>query len=258
MMRLSAGRWAWRAGAAGFAFSLLGIGPGCDEVLGVEPPTAALSRVDLVTSPSSEELAGYACAEAVGGSLCPGATPAKDELLFSFDLVFDLENPNLDVPIPLVELLLGLTVLDDSNLGAVCISFCDPGDGDCAPAVDAEGACDAGDARNVDEPEDLVPTVEALVGLAETAAAGDIENSDWKVIPPGEAIEAHIQFDLGVDPMLDISEQLLGQALDDFLDEKPVSFDIPYVVDGTVFFDVPELGRYALGFGPFEDTWELQ
>jgi hypothetical protein len=35
------------------------------------------------------------------------------------------------------------------------------------------------------------------------------------------------------------------------------SFDIPYSVEGTLFFDVPVLGRFALSFGPFSSTWSL-
>jgi hypothetical protein len=251
-MRFSTMAWGLRVAVAGGAAAGLAVGTGCSGVLGVQPPTAELNRVDLVQSPSAEDMALYAC-----DGYC-GAAPRKQDLLFSFDLVFDLENPNLDLPIPLVELLLGLNVLDDTNLGAVCISFCDPDSADCVPGVNAEGACDAGDARNVDEPADLVPTIDDMVGLAESAASGSIDNTDWKTIPPGEGMEAHIQFDLGVDPMLDITEDLLGQAAEDFLHGDNVSFDIPYIVEGSLFFDAPELGRYALGFGPFEDTWELQ
>jgi hypothetical protein len=239
-----------RAASAAVVVATVAIGTGCEGVLGVLPPTAELSRVDLVSAPTESELLDYALD-------LPGA-PAKKDLVYSFDLVFDLENPNLNVPIPLVELLLGIEVLDATNLGAVCVSFCDPDDADCVPAINAEGACEADGSRDVSEPGDLVPTVDDLVALAETASAGELDNGDWKTIPPGELMEAHIQFDLGVDPMLDITGQLLDQAASDFLAGRNVSFDIPYVAEGSVFFEAPQLDRYALGFGPFEDEWELR
>src|SRR5689334_12871273 len=107
-MRFSTLAWGLRAAVAGGAAAGLAIGTGCSGVLGVQAPTAELNRVDLVQSPTGDQLAGYGCAEAFGGGVCPGATPSEQDLLFSFDLVFDLENPNLDIPIPLVELLLGI------------------------------------------------------------------------------------------------------------------------------------------------------
>ena len=237
---------------------------GCAEVadaLGVKKPKAALNRVDLVQQPSLDQLLGYGCGEAFGDAVCFGAgldVPPKRDLLFSFDLVFDLTNRNRDLPIPLVETLLGFTAFETANLGSVCISFCDPEDETCRPIPNAEGACEVKKSEEIKEPEDLIPSVEDLVGLADTVASGEFDNGDWRVIEAGETIESHIQFDIGVDPMLQISDQLLNQAVEDFIDGRNVVLDVPYIVEGSLFFDVPELGREAIGFGPFDDTWQIK
>ena len=80
-------------------------------------------------------------------------------MLFSFDVVFDVTNEIEKLAIPLVEELMGIEVNDGDDLGAVCISFCDPeedGDG-CEATMNAEDACNLDDAKEVDEPSDLVP-----------------------------------------------------------------------------------------------------
>lgn len=239
---------------------------GCDEVadaIGVKRPEAALNRVDLVRSPSIEQLVGYGCGQApdLVALACDAAgldAPRKRDLLFSFDVVFDLTNENDSLPIPLVETLLGFTAFDTANLGAVCISFCDPDDDSCVPGTNVEGACEAKDSEDVDEPGDLVPSVEELVTLAEKVATDEFDNGAWRVIGAGETLESHIQFDLGIDPMLQLSDELLTQAVDDFLAGREVAIDVPYTVEGTLFFDVPELGRDAIGFGPFDAVWQIE
>lgn len=247
---------------------LLGL-TGCDqlgvgkigEVLGVEAPEASLNRVELLKSPSTTDLVGYGCVELLGESACALAgleSPPKRDLQFSFDVVFDLTNPNEDLPIPLVETLLGFTAFDTANLGALCVSFCDPDDEACVPGANVAGACDTEGAQDVQGPEDLVPTVDELLGLAEAAASGAFDNGDWRVIAGGETLESHLQFDIGIDPMLQIGDELLAQAVDDALAGRRVELDVPYTVEGTLFFDVPELGRHMIGFGPFDDTWQLQ
>jgi hypothetical protein len=238
---------------------------GCEAVVGdvldgVELPEAALNRVDLVAAPTAEQLGGYACGESLGATPCGYAgidVPRKKDLLFRFDVVFDLTNPNQELPIPLVETLLGFTAFDASHLGSLCVSFCDPEDPACAPGQDQEGACDPGSAEDVDGPEDLAPTVEEWIGLAEAAAGGTLDNGDWRVLEPASTLETHLTFELGVDPMLEVSEELVDAAFTDLLEGREPSLVVPITVEGALFFDVPELGRHALGFGPFEDEWDL-
>jgi hypothetical protein len=238
---------------------------GCEQlegILDVQAPKAALNRLDLVKNPTVNQMAGWGCEEILGELFCENTlglnTPNKNQMQFSFDIVFDLTNPNDNLPIPLVETLLGFTAFDAANLGSICVSFCDPEVEDCDPTVNAVGACDPKGANDVDSPADLIPTVEDLLELGEAVAEGELDNGDWRVIKGGQTLESHIQFDLGIDPFLDIADELIEQAVDDAVDGRKIVLDIPFTAEGTLFFDVPELGREAIGFGPFDDVWTLK
>lgn len=305
-------RW-WLLGAL-----TLGLG-GCGAVEKIlenppELPGASLRKVDLVKAPSVEQLAAWACFDYGGDANTCGllgfhSKPKKRQMQFSFDLVFDLTNPNAAFPIPLVELLLGFVVYKDQNLGAICVSFCDPDQEDCSPADTPEGACRVEEAEDLTSIDDLIPTVPDLLDLADELLDGSFgDNFAWRTIPAfseqmchpstaecaeeeiggvphmccddtceplsrgcrvGEGasgeicalcdghVEAHIGFDLEIDAMLSILEKLFEKAVDDLLAGDPVRFVIPYEVEGTLFFDIPKLGRKALGFGPFDDKWKI-
>jgi hypothetical protein len=254
-----------------FAVGALAWLSGC-EVLddiqnGVKAPEAALNRVDLIHAPKVDELLAWQCLElagsdplALGGCSAAGLDdkPREAALIYSFDLVFDLSNPNESLPIPLIEALLGMNVYDDQNLGSVCISFCDPEEEDCSPAKNAEDACRVDESDDVKGPEDLIPTVEDLVGLSEDVLEGNLDNGDWRWIEGGETVESHLRFDLSADVMIDLADELLTDAVGDVLSGRNVEVEVPYAADGTVFFDVPELGRKAIGFGPTANTWILE
>jgi hypothetical protein len=241
--------------------------PGCDVLskgLGsVKAPGVGLNRVDLVDAPTSRQAIAWSCYEWLSSTACQVAgfddKPTQSQMHFAFDLVFDLTNENTDLPIPLIEFLLGLTVIETENLGAVCVSFCDPEEEDCEPTRNAEGACVVDEeTTDVNSADDLVPSVDDLVDLADAVLDGDVDNGSFRVIPAGETIESHIQFDLQPDTVYNLGRTLLEQAVQDYIGGDNVSVDIPYTVEGTAFFDVPEMGRYAAGFGPFEDTFPLE
>lgn len=251
------------ATALGFV-TLLG---GCDVLTdvanGVKAPRAELNRVDLVHAPTTNQLLSSECTPLLGAGFCDSLglppQPPESKLVYSFDLVFDLSNPNPDLPIPLVEVLVGMNVFDLDNLGTACISFCDPDDEACVPARNAEGACEVDESEEVKGPEDLVPTVDDLLGLTEDVISGETDdNGDWRYIPGKGEIEGHIQFDLSAAIMLDLADVLLEEALNDFIDGRQVKVEVPYTTEGTVFFDVPQMGRHAVGFGPWDDAWVLQ
>ena len=262
------------ASAAAFAMLL----PGCPLLGGdgsglrtPEPPTASLRVVNLVERPKNQELAAHFCSDLVGGNVLTdsacvaafGRSPLRTDLVFSFELVFDLGNSN-DFPIPLVEILLALDVFeneDAAQLGAVCVSFCDPEAEDCAQA--GADACLAPD-KEVSSLEDFVPTVNDLIRIGIEAATGTLDdNLKFRYIPaisddgtPG-AVEARVRFDLGLTAMLGILETVAVGSTSDLLAGRAPTFDIPYNVRGSVFFDVPVLGRHALSYGPIDGTWSL-
>ncbi len=300
------------------AFLVLSSLMGCD-LLGAlsEPPKAPeanLVGVDLVASPSIDQLSGYSCYtylndDFVCGTLLGLRRVAKKKLLFGFDAVFDLSNPNTAYPIPLTELLIGVTVFDDTQLGSVCVTFCDSEDPLCDPERPNPLACQVDETTDLNGPLDLVPTIEDLIAITSDAIDGTLdENLKIRSIPrasydvcfPDDAMceemtedgvrmlccdeecleledscrlefdpdgrpcslcdghtEAHIRFDLGIDPMIELLESFLLDAMDDLVSGRPITLSIPIQAEGTLFFEVPVLGRYGVGFGPFETTWNL-
>ena len=263
----------WKQGLTLSALAVTGLGTvflvGCDTVEKVAgkivAPGASLNRVDLIDAPSAKEFARYGCHHMlnVQTELCRqfiGNNINPSNMRFSFDIVFDLDNNNEKVPIPLVEILLGTSVYESQDLGSVCISFCDPEVEDCEATADAEAACDVESAEEVDNPVDLVPTVDELTSLAESAINGELEfnNDAFRVIPAQESIETHIQFDFNIATMLDLGENIIKDLAEVFLDNREPAINIPYSMEGNVFFNVPEMGRYAAGFGPLADTWNIE
>ena len=223
-----------------------------------------------------------------------GSRPKAETLSFSFEPRFDLQNTNT-FPVPLVEMALTLSVFkggENQELGQVCVSFCDPESGECQERADPCAMPE--DAQT--ELEDLVPTVDELVALAGKAASGELLDKDnwgFRVIPPqgpercgadlgelpadceattndaGEAcqvcpddrfpgqVQARVRFDLGINAMLDMIVKVVEKSVDSLLTGGELDFKIPYQVQGTLFFDIPVLGRFALEFGPFDGTWDL-
>lgn len=243
---------------------------GFDEVPLPDAPTATLKTVELTKKPQNAELAGYYCGDLAGGSILAesacvaafGEAPQKSELQFGFVTVFELQNTN-DFAIPLVEVLLALDVFEGTEkaeLGAVCVSFCDPETETCA-APDTPCRVDDPEVRDL---ETFEPTVEDFIDLATAAVTGELfeANNQFRFIPAAQGgepgrLEARIHFDIGLDPMVDILEVVALDSADDVLAGREPSFDIPYAVRGNLFFDVPVLGRLALGFGPFDAVWSL-
>ncbi len=266
-----------------------------------QPPTALYRGLTLMDRPTNDQLGAWFClelipdpvifskqdgCEAVGFDLAP----AKEDLKFSFDVVFDLGNPNT-FPVPMVELLLALEVFqgaDQAELGAVCVSFCDPEAGTCPEQ--GEEACRPAD-QEIRSLEDFVPTTDQLIEIARKAITGELfedENLQFRYIdgrgetacgaeePPqdrnceattndaGEScwvcdgeLEAHIRFDLGIDATLEVLGVVAEDSVTELLQGNEPSFDIPYSALGTVFFDVPVLGRFGIEFGPVEGTFSL-
>ena len=247
------------AGIVLVAASSIGCGT---DLLKVQAPQASLNRVDLLQSPSANKLARWGCYEYLSDSVCEVAglnSINTDNMRFSIDVVFDLDNPNKSFAIPLVELLLSMTVYpgeSEENLGALCVSFCDPGESTCTPAADAEAACNLDDAKQIDTVSDVVPTVDELFEIAEEVADGDLDkNNSFRMIPKNGSTEAHVQLDLNIDTALAVLERAIGDAIDTYIDRGNFRVRMPHSSTGNVFFNVPEAGRYAVGFGPFEDQW---
>lgn len=223
-------------------------------------PTLGMKSATLVQNPTANQLVAYYCPELLGATLCTpvlGGAPAKADLSFYFDMRFDAGNSG-DLPVPLLEMLLGLTVfpgVDEESLGSTCVRFCAADDPTCN-GEPAPNSCKTDD-QTVDSLEDFGAALAGFVFAAAAGAPNVEDNLKLRVIPPGKDIEVSVVFGLDVDTVLDLLLHLADQAGSSLLNGKAVEFDIPYAARGTLFFDVPIIGRQPLGFGPYSDTWKI-
>lgn len=233
-------------------------------------PTAELNSVELSERPSYEQLGAYYCDDFADGNPlleigCQGffgAPPARTSLKFGFTTNFSLSNDN-DFDIPLLEMLLALDVFEGTGqaaLGAVCVSFCeDPESGDCEMP---EEPCRAPD-NEVNGIEDFVPTIDDLIGVAIGAINGEDpldafnDNLGLRFIPAQGFTETAVRFELDIDAMLGLVSELLDQSSSELLQGETPTFDIPFSARGSLFFNLPVLGRNALGYGPLDGSWSL-
>jgi len=256
--------------------ALEGGGDGDGEIP-VDPPEVALQEVRLVEAPTELDLASYYCHDALGGitaelicraGLKLGAPPIidpthPDAIRFSFNLVFELTNPN-DFPIPVLEMLLELGVFADEaerNVGGLCVTFCEPGDAECvaesAAGCTTEDFPEGGTAGLQIDPEALV---EGLIALITGEDTGDwFGNELIRTIDANGSMNMVIGFHMGIVPMLELLEATIftDQNWERLSQGELPDVEIPYSVEGILWFDVGRIGRVWVRFGPMEDRWDL-
>ncbi len=246
-----------------------GSGNGGETVIPILP-AAELQSVDLTERPTYSALGAYYCNDFADGNVlgeiaCEGffgAAPRRDSLTFGFTTTFGLSNDN-DFPIPLLEMLLALDVFEGTGqaaLGTVCVSFCeDPGSAECAQP---DEPCLAPD-NEVNGIEDFVPDIDDLINIAIGAINGEDPIGDFdnnlglRFIPARGYTETAVRFELDLDAMLGLVGELLNQSSGELLSGNTPSFDIPFSAQGSLFFELPILGRNALGYGPLDGSWSL-
>lgn len=245
------------------ALAALVLTQGCELLGGAggtfPTPTLGMKSATLVQNPTANQLVQYYCPELLGATLCTpalGKAPAKADLSFFFDMRFDAGNSG-NLPVPLLEMLLGLTVfpgIQEESLGSTCVRFCAEDDPTCN-GQPAPNSCKAD--NDVDSIEDFAGALAGFVFAAATGQTNVADNLKVRVIPPGKNIEVSVVFGLDADTVLDLLIHLAEQAGSSLLQGKSVEFDIPYAARGSLFFDVPIIGRTPLGFGPYSDTWKI-
>jgi hypothetical protein len=228
---------------------------GCEELLGknAQMPTISYKQTALVKSPSITKISHYFC-----GSLCGAAVPAKSELEFDFETTFSLQNPN-DLPIPTLAMLLAVDVYPDdpsvTELGAVCVSFCDPTDATCQSGA-SQSACDAGTQNDITSWADVAERAkEGLVNLASGQSAYP-DNDKLRYIEPGATSDIKVVYSFGIDPLLSIMGKYGTSYAQSYLSGAPI--EIPYGLKGTVWVNLPyNFGRFGLSFGPTKSSWNI-
>lgn len=241
-----------------------------DQTGQLAPPQVTLDEVELVSTPSQQMLRAYACPRVLedraglgaGAALvCRqffGPPPAPEAMKIGFDLHFDVANPNR-VPLPLASLLTAVRVFPGQaggELGATCVRLCAPDDAACA-GDEQQDPCRAG-ATDVTDAQDVRRALGHMLideGIR-LAAGGELEAALPRV-SAGDSLALVARFALDPEAVLPIIEQLARQSLDEFQAGKPVTFALPYTVQGTLFADGGAFGRLAAPYGPLDGTFEL-
>lgn len=222
------------------------------------PPTLAVRDVALTSRPSIDALARWYCPDLIGagGALACGAllgpSPSASELAFVFSVPIDVGNPNA-FPLPALEALVSLTLFPattDRTLGAVCASFCD--DATCASLPEA-GTCRS------PEPElrDVGDFAAAALDLLTLVAGGTMPDLSVPTIAANGSRRLTLSIAIDVGTMLDLLANELAARWQDYVSDRAVALDLPYEIEGTLWFVVEGVGRVGFGFGPLAGTWTL-
>lgn len=236
--------------------------------LGYRVPELQLSEATLVAYPSGQDIAAFYCEDIVPfpanlGCAALGPIPSERQMQFHFELQYLVDNPNPTVSIPTTEILASIRLFEgteSAELGAVCVALCNEGDLSCT-GQPGENSCvsDRSDTISVEDIQDR------LIGLLElsvdAAINGELDNVSQRVIPAGtENFEIRVRFSLGADAMEDILGTVLRRLVVEPIDllAGDLQIDIPFTVSGSLWFEVPIIGRVALGYGPFTDVWSVE
>jgi hypothetical protein len=243
---------------------LQGLGP-----LGatIKPPSVVFTGATLVSTPSRQQLAAYYCPDLVkvplGGAavLCQGlfgARPSAESMAIAFDARMKIQNPN-EIPLPLASMLAAVTVYPgaaNQTTGATCVQLCPGGPGTCT-GQDAATACQSS-SRDVRSLSDFANAAVGLVvsnGLA--AATGQPPSFQAPTVLANSEIEVVARFSLAPAQILRVMRQLAEQSVGDLQQGRAPTFTIPYVLEGTIWFDAGSFGRIAIPWGPASGTWVL-
>jgi len=230
-------------------------------------PRLTLDDTILLAYPSGQDVAAYYCPEVIpfpasSGCALLGPRPTESQMQFHFELLYLIDNPNPDIPIPTTEILASIRLFegeDITELGAVCVALCNEGDVSCT-GQPGENSCKS-DQQDITSIEDIQNRMLGLLfATVDEAVNGDLDNLAQRMIPAGaENFEVRVRFSLGANAMIDI----LGQALDRLLAQPTdlltgaLTIEIPFSIAGAIWFEIPILGRVELGYGPFVDQWTL-
>jgi hypothetical protein len=227
-------------------------------------PAVRLVGARLVHAPTNPQLALHFCrvhaTRAVGraGALACralGPVPSDEDLRFTFEVELEARNPGR-VPLPVVEALIALRVFPDAarpQLGATCVSLCQ------SPASCPQ---DRAQACQSDEPEirDLESFAAASAGFLASVAVGERRFQDLRVrtIDPSQTLRFVATFTLDVERALAVIEWAATEAVAAAQRGELPSFSIPSELEGTLFVEVPDVGRFAGSFPATRGSWPLR
>lgn len=261
----AASRWRRRLLALVAMAPLLGAGS-CgllDELTspsGETPPAVQASQLQLRKRPSITQLASYYCPIVItdpmlrlGCLLLPQVTMA--DLAFQFGIDITIHNPN-NVPVPALDVLLGLKLFDGQAteaLGAICVSLC----GTMDPTCDGKpkpGACMSSqtDIRNLDDFSARVPQL-----ISDIVSGNALQELRKSTIAAGGDVQLNLTFDLGLTQAISVFEKTAQAYVTTLISGGTPTLSVPVAAEGSVYFNLPVLGRLGVGYGPLTTTWQI-
>ena len=249
---------------------------GCDVLRSVvntavnlQPPQVALQEVALAETPSQQSLRAYFCPRvlteqlSLGGTaanlLCGqffGRAPAAETMKVAFDVRLNVKNPNR-IPLPLSSILTAVNVFpgqQQSELGAACASLCSPDDPACGPKD--RNACPV-DATDITQRAEIAQALGKMV-IAEGARLAS--GASLGVKAPEVLADSNLDLvvRLSLDPLrlLPVMQQFARQSVNELKQGMPVSFAIPYQLQGNVFTGaMGSAGTLTAPFGPLAGSF---
>ena len=175
--------------------------------------------------------------------------------MFEFGVPVTIKNPN-NIPIPALDILLALKLFPGQGaeaLGSVCVSMCGANDPQCT-GQPKPGACSAsnGGIRNIGDFVAAIPGL--IVGLANGSLVNELRKS---LIPAGGDVHLNLVFPLGIEQALRILQNVVQPVVESMLRQQRNGLDIPVAAEGTVFVNLPVVGRLGVPFGPLQTTWRV-
>jgi hypothetical protein len=232
----------------------------------VTPPSITYLGATLAQAPNQRQMAAYYCPEVISvplggaGVVCEGffgRRPHPAEMNVTFDLLFRVGNPN-KVPIPLASVLTAATLypgVTNQRLGAACVQLCPEGQ-PCTGRA-APDACRASnrDVRSLNDFGGAAANFLLATGIA--AAAGQPVTFTAPKVSSAANLDVKVRFTFGPDELIAVMRQLAVQSGNQLKAGQRPNFQIPYRLEGTVWFDAGSFGRIAVGFGPASGVWNL-
>lgn len=225
-------------------------------------PVVTATPLALQRYPNLRMLAAYYCPIALRDPIARlacaaalGPPPPREQLVFQFATTITVKNPN-NVPIPALDVLLALKLFSGQateSVGAVCMSMCGSQDVTCTGQA-KPGGCTAG-GPGIRTVNDFVAAIPGLIaGLATGAVQNELRKS---TIAAGGDVKLNLTFALGIDQALRVIEKVVDRFVQAQAQGRGGSLEIPVSGEGTVFVQLPVIGRVGVGFGPLQTTWRI-
>lgn len=225
-------------------------------------PTVVATPMALQRSPTLMQLAAYYCPYVItdqiarlGCTVALGSAPPREALVFQFGTGITVQNPN-NIPVPALDVLVAMKLFSGSQtegLAAICVSMCGGNEPGCTGAP-KPGACSSSnhDIRNIND------FVQRIPGLIEGLVTGQVQNELRKsTIAAGGNIHLNLAFSLGIDQMLRVVQKVAQFYVQELMQRRSTALVIPVSGEGTVFVQLPALGRIGVGFGPLQTSWRI-